>query len=564
MKRLIVVGAAAAILAVWILAQAAGAARPLPEIVPSGALLYLEAQNFHSLLGDWNSSPEKPAWLASDNYQVFSRSRLFLRLQQAQQEFAEAAGVPPDLALLDGVAGSESALAIYDIGQLQFLYVTRMPEARETASALWKKRGDYRTRTAAGAEYFIKEDPASHRVAAFAAAQDYLLLATREDLLTGALALLAGQGGPAVSHDAWFVDTTRAAGPLKDLRLVMDFDRVSRSPYFRSYWIQRNVSDLRQFRASISSVERTPAEIRENRILLRREPAADRSGDEPATGQLVRLVPADAGLYRAWEGPDADRVLALIRHKLLTPGPDTEVASLQAPAVVLGSGVTGSEEDLETRIDEPPLTDEKGSAELTGLRNLLASRKLEALLEAGGGYAPNGNVFAGTRTLIALLADRDWDSTAARAALTQAAANVWTTSELGAGWTARTFSGREYFELNGLARLEVAANGPVLLLSDSPDLLTDSLARLGVPTGQAAIYEAGYRHAREFSFYERLTRLIDAPGRPADGTGGAQPQFFSDNVASLSRSLARVQAVSLVAHDNGAMLRQSVVYRISP
>jgi hypothetical protein len=78
------------------------------------------------------------------------------------------------------------------------------------------------------------------------------------------------------------------------------------------------------------------------------------------------------------------------------------------------------------------------------------------------------------------------------------------------------------------------------------------------------MYEAAYHHSRELSFYERLTRLIDAPGRPAEGADGAQPWFFSDNVASLGRSLSRVQAVSLISHDNGATLRQSVVYRLSP
>ncbi|MGH9666977.1 MAG: hypothetical protein ACRD9L_21340, partial [Bryobacteraceae bacterium] len=70
MKRSITFGAAAAILAAWIWAQTAGAAPPLSEIVPSGALLYLEAKDFSSLLADWNSSAEKGAWLTSDNYQV--------------------------------------------------------------------------------------------------------------------------------------------------------------------------------------------------------------------------------------------------------------------------------------------------------------------------------------------------------------------------------------------------------------------------------------------------------------------------------------------------------------
>ena len=53
----------------------------LYKYVPSGPQLYLEAKDFSSMLKDWNASPQETAWLESDNYEVFSRSRLFLRLK---------------------------------------------------------------------------------------------------------------------------------------------------------------------------------------------------------------------------------------------------------------------------------------------------------------------------------------------------------------------------------------------------------------------------------------------------------------------------------------------------
>src|SRR5580700_10372110 len=111
-KRAVVVSISFIVTAalVWLFAQPAPPAPPeLASLVPEGPLLYLEAQDFGALLRDWNGSPEKKLWLASDNYQVFSRSRLFIKLGQAQKEFAEAAGVPPDMDLLANVAGSRSA-----------------------------------------------------------------------------------------------------------------------------------------------------------------------------------------------------------------------------------------------------------------------------------------------------------------------------------------------------------------------------------------------------------------------------------------------------------------------
>ena len=58
------------------------------KYMPAGPLLYIEAKDFSSLLSEWNSSHEKHTWGNSSNYEVFSRSRLFLRLKGAGDQFA--------------------------------------------------------------------------------------------------------------------------------------------------------------------------------------------------------------------------------------------------------------------------------------------------------------------------------------------------------------------------------------------------------------------------------------------------------------------------------------------
>src|SRR5438067_7412880 len=199
---------------------------------PRGALLYLEARDFGSLVRDWNASPEKQAWLKSDNYSVFSRSRLFLRLQSAQREFAAAAGLSPNLDFLQQVAGERSALAIYDIGKLEFLYITLMPSAGAMRTALWQKRTSFEPRKAAGQDYFVKTDPQSGRVVAFALTDNSLLLATREDLLANSLAQLAAKPGSALPSEAWFDQAQRAAGKPGDLRLLLNMATLVKTPQF--------------------------------------------------------------------------------------------------------------------------------------------------------------------------------------------------------------------------------------------------------------------------------------------------------------------------------------------
>ena len=148
---------------------------------------------------DWEGSNEKKSWLASDNYKVFAHSRLFLRFKDAQQEFDAAAGFSPDMSLVDGAAGGNSALALYDIGNLEFLYVTRMPSARAYQTMLWQSRAKFQPRKSAGIDYFVRQE--QRRLAAFAVTNDLLLIATEEQAMASALALIAGQSQPAMTQE---------------------------------------------------------------------------------------------------------------------------------------------------------------------------------------------------------------------------------------------------------------------------------------------------------------------------------------------------------------------------
>ncbi|HYW37977.1 MAG TPA: hypothetical protein VE957_07685 [Terriglobales bacterium] len=46
------------------------------------------------------------------------------------------------------VAGTRSALALYDIGKLEFLYVTYLPSAKSVQTTLWQTRAPNSSRAA--------------------------------------------------------------------------------------------------------------------------------------------------------------------------------------------------------------------------------------------------------------------------------------------------------------------------------------------------------------------------------------------------------------------------------
>jgi hypothetical protein len=536
---------------------------PLSRYFPSGALLYLQAKDLSGLLADWNGSPQKQAWLKSSNYEVFSRSRLLLRLNDAGKQFASAVGLPPDMNFLSQVAGSESALAIYDIGKLQFVYITRLPSANEAQNQLWQSRAKFETRSAGGTTFYLRRDPDSQREVEFAVSGNFLLLATRGDLMAGALQLQAAGKGNTLEAEPWFAQSVAAAGPVGDLRMVLNLEKIVPSPYFRSYWVQQNVTDMKSYAAAVSDLFRSSKEYREERVLLKKTAAGtSTSGPGNEVSDLVRLVPEGAGLYEALPCPSLDTCLDVLETKLLArqtgPAPPPQVA----PDVQLTSGETGSASDLETRIDQPPpqlAGDANGSS---ALKNLLQTVQANAVLQVQSSERDNAGVFVRIHSAVALVGGVDWDEAAARNALTAFIRPGLTASQLGMAW--KQTAG--YYELDGLQPLMAAVRGKYLFISDDSALLSGMLANTDrkMELGPA-VFVAEFNHKREKDNFARLVTVVDRPDANLPGTSGAerQPQFFSENIASLSATLTAVSSEKIIVRDAGDKTLQTVTYQWS-
>jgi len=529
-------------------------------LLPAGATLVLQAKDLASLVGDWNTSAEKTKWLASANYQAFARSRLFLRLEEAYAGFRAAAGVPPDMALVSDVAGTESALALYDIGKLELLYVTRLPSAKAMENALWRTRASYEPREAAGTPFHVRVDPVSKRVVAFGARDQYLLLATREDLLAGALTLIGGQGGPPVETEGWFARSVGAAGAPGDLRLVANLETLVKEPHFRSYWVQGNVAELKQYSSFVSDLVRTPAEIREERVLLRGEdrPAA---ANAPALGDIVRLVPDTAGLYRAWMAPAAEQATTLVFEKVIATSGATAPRDRTAPRAGVAAAVTGSEGDLESRIDEEARAPRPTTYQTAAIERLVGGEALTALLHVEGTRAGTDGVFVDRGSVIVLARRADWPQGAAREAVQTLVEPVWTKGHLGMRWIDARAGTQAFSQLEGLERVAVTERGHLLFVASDPDLLAavlDATSRPAVALDGA--YAAGFRHALERDRFGSVMRFID---HASAGAENREPLFFSENLASLSATLSRVDSAFFIVRDRGSTVSQTMIYRLT-
>jgi hypothetical protein len=528
----------------------------LSRLVPAGAVLYIQARDFSTLLDDWDRSQQKSSWLGGKNFDVFSRSRLFLRLKDAGAEFSTAAGVPTNTELLRQVAGKQTVFALYDIGKLQFLYITTLPSTDFTQSALWQTRSTFESRTAGGVNFFYRKDPDSGREVAFAVTGNYLLLATRADLLAGALELVAGGQNSSLAGEAWWSRSVAAAGAPGDLRMVMNLDKIVPSPYFRSYWIEQNTKDMSHYSCAITDLARSGSEYREERTLLKKDASEPADGKGAmAVADLERLVPATAGLYEANADPTPEESTELLASTILSPHQGRPAPQKLAPGLQLGNGETGSAADLETRIDQPSSVSSQVGDRSAALQAVLAKNRILAQLRVKRTDRDSSGVFVRIHSAVAFLGESDWDKTTAEAALADFVRPDFTTGNMGLEW--KSSSG--YRVLDGLWPLSIAVRGKHLLVSDDPVLLASMLEGMNRKTTAApAVFAAGFDHQREMGNFATLTKLLDFEAH--SGASNESPEFFSDNIGSLSSALKDITWEKIVIRDAAARQTQTVVY----
>ena len=554
MKKALLLGMLLLAAGGYVFLQTMAPAPRLATLMPSGALLYLESPNFGRLLRDWDQSKVKADWLESENYAVFSRSNLFTKLGEVYGQYGEAAGFAPGLKGVAEIAGTDSALALYGIRDVEFLYVSRVADGDLMKSELWAVRDKFEQRQAGGVSFYLRTDTASRRTVAFAFTRGLLLLATRDDLMAQSLELLAG-GRPgsevsSVASDRWYRDATAAASSdFGELRLVMNLEALVKSEYFRSYWVQRNASAVRRYWAGVADVKRSSGDITETRVFLR---APEQVAAAGVASELPALVPSEAGMYRASAIEDASSVAALIVQKLI--GPQTQRARdwRYAPMAESPDVHAGSEGDLETRIDEQPLPEDAGIAD--------SQAAARGMVEKGGARSvllveatsPAAGTFVQVGSVIVLAGAQDWERDSVRSALSAAAGKLWTTSQLGAGWVS---GGAGVERLKGLGTLLFAERGRLLFLSNDERLLGAVVSRSG-SAGGAFSYVAGVRHLRERANYERVMGALDF------GSAGRGPTFFGGNIGSLSQVLAGVTEVRVTEEERGGNTVQTVVYEL--
>lgn len=536
----------------------ATAGRPLAELLPAGALLLLESPDFGDLVTRWHGSPEKTSWLESANYQAFSRSKLFFQLNEAQAEFSAVAGLPTDVSLLDSIAGGESALAIYDIGELGFVYLTRLESARTFETLLWQRRANFESRSAAGVTYFARDDSESGRSVAFAVIDDLLIVGTSADLVARTIRLTTGETIARLSSEQWYSAAAPASnGQSPALRMRYNLTALIRTPHFRSYWIHQNATALRSYSAGSSELYFTPDGLREERAFVKTSPTAAPQTAPPDLGRVLAAVPSDSDYFRL-RGPVASQEVAqLFGRKLFQPKIESAARQDSAPTAYASGNSVGSESQLETRIDIAPARGSDQGLDLSRLAELPQTAGVGAVAEISQARLSRGGVLVRMENALVLTAQSDWDVASIRTAFSDILLARFGAAAPEDDWTQRGNT----FALDGLAPLFVETRGNLLVVSNADALHTAIVRSLDVEAPSLLATEIlGFRHGIARVGYETLMRHLDFINNGYGDDPQRAPYFFSENVLSLGQALARVEEVRVTRHHETGILRETVEY----
>jgi hypothetical protein len=551
--------------------------RPLAAFVPQGSLLSIESPDFAALLKSWSSSPEQRTWLTSDNYAAFSRSRLFGRLHDAQDEFATSAGLPPDFDFLQQIAGNQSLFAWYDIGKLQFLYITRMPAGDAEKTPLLQLRSKFQLRKAGVDSFYLRTQGDPERTVAFAVHGDYLLLATRQDLLANALLLMQHPGQASLQTEPYYTTSIAAAqttfaSSQPNLRMTLNLVRILPTPYFRSYWIQQNITELKQYSAAVSDLYLTAKSFREERALIPVTPDTTIATSDLAP--LLQYIPASSGVYRAIAHPTTAQVIDALNDKLLTRASANFRDPHIAPVADLSAPNAGSSTDLETRIDTLPILQQPLLVALEPLRSLLDTKPLDAILTyssaASSTTTATDNLFLPIHAAVILSSPTPFDPASLQSALTEILRAHLTVSAASLTWQSHQQDNTTYFQLDGLQHLAFATQGKLCILASDPETLLQSLTRPhnATPTPLLATTIAGFNHTAERPNLIRIASLLDRTANVQPGDDNLP--FFSRNITSLSNTFQSLDSETFIEtidskpNDPNHTVHQNVLYQWRP
>lgn len=309
MKRLITVVLALIGVAFIVFARTAHVAKgeyALASDLPRGAFVYTQFSNLPALIEQWDRSQLKERYLNSTNYKQLQHRHLMLKLISRWEEFNTALGFPVDVATITGTSETKAALAVYDIGQLDLVFIAPMSEEKIALTQFFSNKDQFEEVESPGGTVYYRQPVDADRgrqkqVLAFTALSGRFILATNENLLLRTIANINRKNPKdSLADDPAFNSLSQKVKP-HFLTIWVDQAKLNQDYYFKHYWLMQNIDELKGIRAGMFDLEQQKGRWIERREFLTTGKTHTVSPpiSDAELQRLYSMVPEDAPLVRA-------------------------------------------------------------------------------------------------------------------------------------------------------------------------------------------------------------------------------------------------------------------------
>jgi hypothetical protein len=587
--------------------------------VPRGALIYAQFSDLPTLIKRWDESKLKEQYLASTNFQQFQSRHLALKLIERWQEFNETVGFSLDALTVGEASESKAALAVYDFGRLEMVFVAPISEDKLAATKFFQRADQFEeTKLPDGTIYYSRDVAAEggrrEQRFAFASAHGRIVLATSEQLLLRTLSNINNRSSrDRLSDDPSFKNLSEEIAP-HSLTVWMDQTKLNSDWYFKHYWLMRNIEQLKNIRACLLDLELQDGRWIEHRDFLLSGQATEKSSVIPsqAAQRILSFAPDDAPYVKLRVLDEAESATAIVRDTFMDRSSQKDKSrrerswnwqSYDDSDFYPGDETEESGEDsyhaLDSRfdslIDDPVDAEVEDEGAQESLRQETERRSERALLDSLSPAKPldaatvetpqefNGPLFAEFRrgAVITLRSPNDFHSSAFESAVNDLAESrlMIAGSRARLSWTDASCGAEQCRELKLPMlgwKMSYALRGSELILANSPELLQAMLKGNGSsrsfdPESSPTVHDLTIiRFNRRAQAFDSLMRKLDAPRVKAywakrqkeeQGNEDAPSQeFFSGNISSLLDVASSVQEIRIKRNLQPARLREEVEF----
>ncbi|MCY7375540.1 MAG: hypothetical protein LH472_06165 [Pyrinomonadaceae bacterium] len=273
------------------------------EDFPREALIYVQIADLPAFIKLWNESKLNEKYGQSENFADFKNNHLGLKLASRWQEFNAATGFPIDLETVAKLADNQAAIAVYDIGKLEFVFVAPVSEEIFTVTKFVQNQDKFSAETLGDGTTIYRATVEADRGRQrqdliFTNVKGRFILATSEKLLMRTLNNINGKAGKNRLIDEPSFKILSEKTTPHTATVWVNQTALNDDYYFKRYWLMSDLKELQNIRAGIFDFEMQTGKLIENRRFLLNEPVNAAPISNARASEILAFLPENIPFYR--------------------------------------------------------------------------------------------------------------------------------------------------------------------------------------------------------------------------------------------------------------------------